>query len=139
MDAYGPSELSDKLKAMRTEFTSETTSDQDRFLDLFVITGNSSDFASSAEIKSKVRNLGLGCTSHAYNRWMRAANPNVKTSVARKIDGKPVRGVAGARLKDGADFYNHDGAHKRVVEDTIDVSAHKKACLMAMAAGGPPV
>ena len=80
--------------------------------------------------------MGLGCTSHAYNRWMRAANPNVKTNVARKIDGKPVRGVAGARLKEGADFFNN----KRVVEDTIDVVAHcKKACLMDMAAGGPPV
>ena len=113
MDAYGHSpELSATLRAMRSEFTSETINDQDRFLSMFEITGNSGDFASSAEIKVKVRQASLACTSHAYNRWLRAADPRIKTNVNRKVDGKCMKGATGVRIKEIYEF-NHTAAPKR--------------------------
>ena len=102
----------------------KTASDQERFFEIFEVTGAKADFVPATQIKSKVRHAEIGATPHAYHKWILASSKGAQTNKTRMVDGKNVKGVIGLRYRD-------DGPPQK--RQRVDPG------LAAMAAGGPPV
>ena len=85
----------DFYTAVAQEFCSSTGDEETKFWELFEATGRGSDRVTSKTVGMCVRQASIAATSHAFNRWLRAAG--CETNVRVNIEGKTTSCVTGLR------------------------------------------
>ena len=95
LDSYGELQLSPEMQKHQQKFCSSTGDEESKFWELFEPTGCQTDRVTSRTVSQAVKRASIVATSHAFNRWLRAAG--CETNVRVNMGGKTTSCVTGLR------------------------------------------